>query len=77
MALPWRLVPGQSLLHRGWDGACVLYNDLSGDTHLITEDAMHLLLSLRDGSVAADELASPALSELLATLERLDLIEPC
>ena len=30
----WRIVPGQALLHRGWDGACVLYNDLSGDTQV-------------------------------------------
>lgn len=77
MALSWRLVPGQALLHRGWDGAFVLYNDLSGDTHLLSEDAMTLLLALRDGDVTADELADPDLADLLATLRRLDLVEPC
>lgn len=77
MALPWRLVPGQTLLHRGWDDAWVLYNDLSGDTHLLSGDAMELLLALRDGDVAPDELADPALADLLASLHQLDLIEPC
>ncbi|QGZ40590.1 HPr-rel-A system PqqD family peptide chaperone [Pseudoduganella flava] len=73
----WRIVPGQSLLHRGWDGACVLYNDLSGDTHLLSDDAMRLLLALRDGDVGADELAAPELADMLATLRQLHLIEPC
>ncbi|GGX90308.1 HPr-rel-A system PqqD family peptide chaperone [Massilia dura] len=77
MALSWRLVPGQALLHRGWDGAFVLYNDLSGDTHLLSEDAMTLLLALRDGDVMPEELAAPELTELLATLRQLDLVEPC
>lgn len=77
MASSWRLVPGQALLHRGWDGAFVLYNDLSGDTHLLSEEAMALLLALRDGDVTPEELAALELAELLATLCRLDLIEPC
>lgn len=77
MASSWRLVPGQALLHRGWDGAFVLYNDLSGDTHLLSDDAMALLLALRDGDVAPDELAAPDVADLLATLCRLDLVEPC
>ena len=77
MAASWRLVPGQALLHRGWDGAFVLYNDLSGDTHLLTDDAMTLLLALRDDDVTPQELAAPELADLLATLRQLDLVEPC
>jgi len=77
MASLWRLVPGQALLHRGWDGAFVLYNDLSGDTHLLANETMDLLLALRDGDMTPDELAAPELADLLATLCRLDLIEPC
>jgi hypothetical protein len=77
MGSTWRLVPGQALLHRGWDGAFVLYNDLSGDTHLLTDDAMTLLLALRDGDVTPEELAAPELADLLATLRQLDLIESC
>jgi PqqD family protein of HPr-rel-A system len=74
--MSWRLVPGQALLHRRWDGACVLYNDLSGDTHLLSDEAMALLVALRDGDVAADELASAELADLLDSLRQLDLIEP-
>jgi PqqD family protein of HPr-rel-A system len=77
MAASWRLVPGQALLHRGWDGAFVLYNDLSGDTHLLSEEAMDLLLALRDGDTTPAELAAPELADMLATLRQLDLIEPC
>jgi len=77
MGLCWRLVPGQALRHRGWDTDCVLYNDLSGDTHLLSGEAMALLLALRDGDVTADELAAPELADLLASLRGLDLIEPC
>ncbi|TWI63001.1 PqqD family protein of HPr-rel-A system [Pseudoduganella lurida] len=76
MDQPWRLVSGQTLLHRGWDEACVLFNDLSGDTHLLTAEAMVLLLALRDGDIDADELSAPELAEPLAALQRLDLIEP-
>ena len=43
----WRLAPGQRLLHRCWDGECVLYNDLSGDTHLLDEFALALLQQLQ------------------------------
>lgn len=77
MASQWRLVPGQTLLHRGWESAFVLYNDLSGDTHLLSEEAMALLLALRDGDVTAEELATPELADMLGTLRQLDLIEPC
>lgn len=77
MAPRWRLVPGQALLHRGWDNAFVLYNDLSGDTHLLSPEAMALLLALRDGDVAAEELAAPELADMLGTLRQLDLIEAC
>ncbi|WEF31790.1 HPr-rel-A system PqqD family peptide chaperone [Pseudoduganella chitinolytica] len=77
MQLQWRIVPGQTLLHRGWDDACVLYNDLSGDTHLLTGEAMQLLLALRDGDVDPEELAAPELATVLDTLAGLDLIEPC
>lgn len=45
----WRLSAGQRLEHRGWDEECVLYNNLSGDTHLIGAAALHLLERLRAG----------------------------
>ncbi|MEO7494741.1 MAG: HPr-rel-A system PqqD family peptide chaperone [Massilia sp.] len=43
----WRVVPGQALLHRGWDDEYVLYNNLSGDTHLLDASAIELLLLLQ------------------------------
>ena len=94
MPLPtsWRLVPGQLLLHRCWDGECVLYNDLTGDTHLLDEAALELLELLRAAPMPATLLAAalgvdplPArprddpLAPLLADLVALHLIEaaPC
>lgn len=45
----WSLRPGQTLQHRQWDGEFVLYNDLSGDTHLLGDAAIVLLQALRTG----------------------------
>ncbi|MBC7686066.1 MAG: HPr-rel-A system PqqD family peptide chaperone [Bdellovibrionales bacterium] len=39
----WRLTPGQRLRLRGFGDESVLYNDLSGDTHLLGGSAIHLL----------------------------------
>ncbi|SEN85228.1 PqqD family protein, HPr-rel-A system [Duganella sp. CF517] len=57
MAISWRLTAGQQLRRRQWDGECVLYNDLSGDTHLLGADALALLLALRAGPASSDALA--------------------
>lgn len=83
----WRLAPGQMLAHRGWDGEYVLYNDLSGDTHLLAAPALRLLQALHQcpRSEAALAAALPelegeaALQAMLAGLEELSLIEfsPC
>jgi PqqD family protein of HPr-rel-A system len=54
----WRLAPGQRLLHRCWDGECVLYNDLSGDTHVLDEVALALLLQLRAAPQPVLQLAA-------------------
>ena len=87
MATSWRLSVGQRLLRRQWDGECVLYNDLSGDTHLIGPDALQLLLALQQRPADADALGRALLAaglapedagevpELLDQLERLALVE--
>ena len=86
MATSWRLSAGQRLRRRQWDGECVLYNDLSGDTHLIGPDALQLLLALQERPADADALARALLAaglaadagevpELLDQLERLALVE--
>jgi PqqD family protein of HPr-rel-A system len=82
----WCLSPGQLLTRRGWDGEYLVYNDLSGDTHLLGELAVELLLALRQGaqdeSALAAELELPAdpeqyavLHDLLAELAGLSLID--
>ena len=86
----WRLIPGQSLQFRTWDGESVLYNDLSGDTHLLGDSAIHLLLALQASAqeqhalvdslcaafqVERDEEAEHEAASLLAELSALSLIE--
>lgn len=91
MTLPpsWRLTPGQQLLHRCWEGECVLYNDLTGDTHLLGEFALALLELLRaaplSGAALALELGlepggdGGPLDQVLTDLAALHLVEagPC
>jgi PqqD family protein of HPr-rel-A system len=73
----WRVRPGQRLAWRSWGDDSVLYNDLSGDTHLLDGATLQLLLALQAGAQPADE--AEALADLLLQLERLALIEriPC
>jgi PqqD family protein of HPr-rel-A system len=82
----YRLAPGQLLRRREWDDEVVLYNDLSGDTHLLSGDASALLLVLQEGPRPAPELAAllgagdaDALQGVLDELSDLALIEfhPC
>lgn len=81
----WRLTPGQTLLRHGWDGEYVLYNDLSGDTHLLTDTACTLLSRLQAGPKDEAALAlscavdADTVESLLADLELLSLVEylPC
>ena len=82
----WRLAPGQRLLHRCWDGECVLYNDLSGDTHLLGEFALALLQLLQAGpqpvswlALEAGALPDGVLHTILTDLAALHLIDstPC
>ena len=88
--LTWRIAPGQTLRHRNWQGEVVLYNDLSGDTHLLDESALHLLQALQNGPASEATLAAgvraafeadggevddASVAQLLAELEALALIE--
>lgn len=45
----WQLTPGQTLRFRQFDDEFVVYNDLSGDTHLLGDSAAHLLSLLQQG----------------------------
>lgn len=89
----WQVVPGQSLAFREWEGEAVLYNDLSGSTHLLDGAALDLLCALRErpadsaalaacladrfGADAGDAGFRAEIDALLAALARLDLVEPC
>jgi PqqD family protein of HPr-rel-A system len=85
----WRVVPGQLLACREWDGEAVLYNDLSGSTHLLDGAAIDVLQALRaaplDAAALAQGLAErfgadaaelrPEIEDMLTELARLDLVE--
>ncbi|MEW6021289.1 MAG: hypothetical protein AB1807_04015 [Pseudomonadota bacterium] len=83
----WRLVPSQRLVHRCHDGECVLFNDLTGDTHLLGQDVLDLLGLLRGApqpvallaGADADAETLDELDEVLADLAALNLVEaqPC
>lgn len=54
----WRITPGQTLRFRQFDDEFVLYNDLSGDTHLLGDSAMHILSVLQRGPASRAALAA-------------------
>lgn len=63
----WRLTPGQALRFRQFDDGLVLYNDLSGDTHLLGDDATHVLSVLQQGPASAEALLD-SLADALGTV---------
>lgn len=67
----WRLRTGQQVRHRQWDDEFVVFNDLSGDCHLLDEGGFAILGCLRD---AVQGLSVAALSQQLA--EQFDDIDP-
>lgn len=92
----WRTTPGQAFRLRQFQDPAsrefVLYNDLTGATHLLGEAAMHLIQLLRCGPAASAPLCealATALGEtrdeafdadteaVLAQLAGLFLIEAC
>ncbi|UVW28908.1 HPr-rel-A system PqqD family peptide chaperone [Massilia sp. H6] len=59
----WRVIPGQLLVYRCWDDEAVLYNDLSGATHLLGPAALCLLQALRAGPLDEAALGAVLLEE--------------
>jgi len=48
MTLQWRIIGGDALEFRHWDAEeVVVYNSLSGDTHLLDSSTAEILLMLR------------------------------
>lgn len=84
-------MPDQALQLRAWDDEFVVYNNLSGDTHLLGSAAAQVLLKLQQGPSDAitlarslalllqveimDESLAPQIEKLLADLNALALVE--
>lgn len=86
----WQIAPGQKLASWGWDDEFVLYNNLSGDTHLLDSDSMALLASLQRAPASVDALVAQlsdgvepddlavlpeTMATLLAQLKKLYLVQ--
>lgn len=57
---------GQTLERREWDGEAVVFNDLTGATHLLSSTALWMLEQLRAAPADAVALARTLQAELTA-----------
>jgi PqqD family protein of HPr-rel-A system len=88
--MKWSLISDQALHFRSWDDEFVVYNSLSGDTHLLGSVAAQILLKLQQApsnSATLAESLAPLLhadrdddvvaqiEHILADLDTLALIE--
>jgi PqqD family protein of HPr-rel-A system len=86
----WQAIPSQAMHLHSWDEEIVVYNALSGDTHLLGWAAAHILVQLQRGpsdqealieSLRQSRHANPApdlslhVHDILVDLQRLMLIE--
>jgi len=53
----WKVISGQDLHFHSWDNEFVVYNNLSGDTHLLSLAAAQILLKLKEAPSNAPLLA--------------------
>lgn len=85
----WHLAPPDTLVTHRWSGRALVYNDLSGHTHLLDEMTTIALDLLSDGPLTesalvrrvadlldleADAKLTEWADEVIAQLEMLDLI---
>jgi len=90
--LIWQLRAGQQLRMVAGNDEAVIYNDFSGETHLISAIASSLLQHLKktpanfpsisaylasEWEFESDEELGPVVQGLLAELDALSLIEAC
>ena len=54
----WQLKAGQAFTFRQYDDEFVLYNNLSGATHLLADGAVHLLSVLQLGPQSGEDLCA-------------------
>ena len=87
----WRLTVAEPFPLRCWEGDYVVYNSLSGDTHLLDIVSGHVLTRILESPAGASELRSRVaaflevpndaavdvqVKEILDALDDLGLIEP-
>ena len=87
----WRITVGRALPFRAWDGDYVVYNPLSGNTHVLDIVTGEVLTTIMAGNVRGGDLCrrvadflevpnDPSVAEqvgkILIALDRLGLIEP-
>jgi PqqD family protein of HPr-rel-A system len=72
MSAAWRLARPEALLVRGWDGDLAVYDDFSGDTHLLEGGAAALFEVLSESPAKHEDLIRCFLEE---TGESLEVVE--
>ncbi len=56
--MSWRIPAGQVLRIHTWQDECVVFNDLSGDTHLLGSAAATVLAALNSSPADSGQLAA-------------------
>jgi PqqD family protein of HPr-rel-A system len=87
----WRPVAGQRLARRAWEDEAVLFNDVTGATHLLSaatlwllerlqaapSDTVALARALNAESDSGADVDADDLDALLHELHKMHLVEPC
>ena len=86
----WSLVAGLSIESAYWDRQWILFNNLSGDTHMLNESVDWVLdqigprplslnelidLAIRQGITGEERDNREVFASLLESLEKIDLVE--
>jgi PqqD family protein of HPr-rel-A system len=69
MNMQWRALPDSALHVRSWEDEFVVYNSLSGDTHLLGSAAAQILLKLQQAPSDAVALAQSLATQLQSEIE--------
>lgn len=52
----WSLAPGFAPVYKSWDGETLLYDQFSGDTHIVDSMCIAVIESLSTGRLSEDQL---------------------
>lgn len=67
--MSWRIAHGQTVRMLAWQHECVVFNDLSGDTHLLGAAAATVLCALQAGPAGTAVLAATLAASLSLPLD--------